>query len=181
MNSDERYNQWSLVLNNPLENPSGLSCKKVLDSLNGIFPFIAIIKHDEDYNDDGTKKTEHFHLILETKRVRKSTLIKQLSKLLNLPENCISSKEIINFRKAVRYITHIDYEDKTLYPMWMVYTNDQKYLDSFFTEKIENLCVEKLIEVVKAERTTSKILMKIGMEEYKKWATIIRDLQKELI
>lgn len=180
-NNEDRYSQWSLVINNPLDNSSGLSCKSILETLNGIYPFIAVIYHDDDIKDDGTPKTPHYHLILESKRTRKSTLIKSLSKVLNIPENCISSKEIINFRKAVRYITHIDYEDKTFYPMWLIETNDKVYLDSFFKEQVTNVCAEKLIEVVRQERTTSKIILKIGLEEYKKWAIVIRDLQKELL
>lgn len=181
MSNDDRASQWSLVLNNPLENPSGLSCKMILDNLNGIYPFIAVIYHNEDINEDGTPKTPHYHLIIESKRMRKETLLKQLSKILNIPLNCISTKEIINFRKAVRYITHIDYEDKTFYPMWNIYTNDKIYCDSFFREQIENICEEKLIEIVRVERTTSKILLKIGKENYKKYSQIIRDLQKDLI
>ena len=181
MANDDRSNQWSLVLNNPLDNPSGLSCKMILENLNGLYPFIAVIYHDEDINDDGTQKTPHYHLILETKRIRKDTLLKQLSQILNLPLNCISSKEIINFRKAVRYITHIDYEDKTFYPMWQIHTNDKIYCESFFRETLENVCEEKLIEIVRIERTTAKILLKIGKDNYKKYAQIIRDLQRELI
>ena len=179
--SENKSTQWSLVLNNPLENSSGLSCKKILQTLNGIYPFIAVILHDQDINDDGQLKTAHFHLILESKRTRKSTLLKQISDLLDLPLNCISCKEIINWRKAVRYITHIDYEDKTYYLPSDIYTNDRIYLDSFFASREENICEEKLIEIVRYEKTTAKILLKIGMENYKKYAQIIRDLQRNIV
>lgn len=178
---DDRSSQWSLVLDNPVDNPTLLSCDYILSELRGIYNFVAVILHDDDYNEKGVKERNHYHVIIEGKRTRKETLIKQVGKILKIPTNVISSREVINFRKAVRYITHCDYEDKTLYLPTDIKTNDHTYLMSFFSAKVENICEEKIIQIVREKKTTSRILLEIGYSEYKKWNQIIRDLQKEII
>ena len=174
----DRATEWSIVINNPINTPMGLSIKKLFNTLKSIYQFVAIIEHDQDLNDDGTPKTNHFHTVITTKRMRKGTLLNDLTELLEIPPNCISINRVKSMRSALRYLIHMDDDDKTQYAPFMVLTNNENYYNSALIERIELITPENLIEIVDKYVTTRQILLKIGLENYKKWALVIRDLQK---
>lgn len=170
-----------VVLNKPLDNPNVFALPTIYGHLKSVYPFVACIIHDKDEDDNGNLKTIHIHAVLKTNRMRKATLINDLTELLGLPEQCISAEKIGKFRRAIRYLIHMDDGDKTDYLPFDILTNDQHIVDNCFVNQIEEVTEEDLINVVRYEKTTSKILIKIGKENYKKWASIIHDLQKELL
>lgn len=174
----DRATEWSIVINKPTDTSVGLSLKKLFNTLKSVYQFVAIIEHDQDVNDDGTPKTKHYHTVITTKRMRKGTLLNDLTELLDIPSNCISIDRVKSMRGALRYLIHMDDDDKTQYAPFMVLTNNESYYNSALIERIELITPENLIEIVDKYVTTRQILLHIGLENYKKWAMIIRDLQK---
>lgn len=72
------------------------------------FKYYAYIKHlPED-----EEKSEHYHAFLH---LDSATTISAISKRLGLPENYIQNVKSV--RSACRYLTHIDYEEKTQYDL----------------------------------------------------------------
>lgn len=175
---DERATEWSILLNLPPDH-SAFNLSKISKELK-IFPYFALILHDRDKNELGELKTPHIHIALKTDRTRKQSLINKLGELLDFPSECISVDKLINFRKYNRYLLHYDEESKEKYAPFEIYTNDTKYFNSLLIEREINLSEEDLIKIVKEEKTTTRILLKIGMENYKKYRFIINDLQKEI-
>jgi len=71
----------------------------------------AYILHDKDFNEKGELKKPHYHVVL---RFKNQLTVSALSKKLNLPENYIEfSKK--SYIYALRYLIHIDDEDKSQY------------------------------------------------------------------
>ena len=177
-NLDERATEWGIVINLP-PNQGAFNLSKISNELK-LFPYFALILHDRDKKENGELKTIHIHIALKTDRTRKSSLIKKLGELLDLPQECISIDKLINFRKYNRYLLHYDEETKEKYLPFEIYTNDSKYFNSLLIEREINLSEEDLIRIVGEEKTTTKILLKIGLDNYKKYRPIITDLQKEI-
>lgn len=178
---DTRAELWAIILDADVANPSAFNINNYFSLLKDEYKFVAMILHDEDLDNDKDRKTIHMHVCLETHRTRKESLINSLTELLGLPKNCISAQKCISERGYCRYLIHLDEDDKSYhYPPFLVKTNDSGYYLSFLTDRVENIYEEKLIEIVREERTTAKILLKIGLDNYRKYSKIISDLLRSM-
>lgn len=178
LQDSDRATDWSIILNKPIDDTIAFSINTIFRELKSIYKFVAMIEHDQEEKGDGALKTYHVHIYLKTHRTRKATLIKDLEDLLNLPKEVISVRAVINERKMMRYLIHID-EDAELKPHYapfQVITTDEDYYNSFLIDREEMINEEKIIRIVNEEGTPSKILLKIGKENYLKWSRIISDL-----
>lgn len=80
---------------------------------------VWIINHDKDINEHGEIVEKHTHILLDYSTPRK---IQTISNLLGVADNFI---EIVRNKKGVlRYLTHIDDDDKYKYSVDEVFTND---------------------------------------------------------
>lgn len=70
----------------------------------------AYITHNQDTKEDGSLKKEHVHFLLH---LDNASTIKALSKKTGVPEQFLQN--VRNERSVVRYLTHIDDEDKFQY------------------------------------------------------------------
>lgn len=97
------------------------------------FDEFGYITHNNDINEDGTLKKEHIHWVGRLKNPRYA---KTISKKLGLNYNDI---EIVdNWKQMVRYLTHIDYEDKAQYNVGDIQGTIQDLLQYFTTmEEVE--------------------------------------------
>lgn len=95
------------------------NCSEVLIKAQQFFEYWAYILHDKDKNDDGTPKKPHYHFYgkYEDKRLTLAGIAYQLG----CPENAI--EYVKTWKGAIRYLTHIDYPDKTPYPLESVFSN----------------------------------------------------------
>lgn len=78
----------------------------------------AFIKHDLDVNEDGTIKKEHYHLYIKCGARRTlNSVSMHFGVAENLVEYCSSQFA------SIRYMTHIDYDDKWQYSQTSITTN----------------------------------------------------------
>ena len=84
---------------------------------------VYLINHDKDFNEQGELAETHTHIYLEYTNPRKITTV---ANLLEVETNFI---EIIRNKKGyLRYLTHMDEQDKHRYDASDVYTNhNQSY------------------------------------------------------
>ena len=84
---------------------------------------VYLINHDKDFNEQGELVETHTHIYLEYANPRKITTV---ANLLGVETNFI---EVIRNKKGyLRYLTHMDEEDKHRYQADEVYTNhNQSY------------------------------------------------------
>lgn len=177
----ERANIWQIVFNKPIDNPNSLEYGTLFKQLKSAFLFVAMIAHERDIDDKGKLKTYHIHAVIKTTRIRKQTLLNDLRELTSLPENCIGIEKVVNERSMLRYLIHLDEDSdkKPHYPPFLVDTTDEEYYNDMLIERELNLTPEKLIRIVRDEKTSARILLKIGADNYKKYKGIINDLQRE--
>lgn len=177
---DDRSTIWAVVLNKPVED-TGFNVYEIYKKLK-IYDYVACCLHDQDTK-NGVLETIHIQIALKTTRKRKETLINELGELLGFSKEVISIEKCTNWRRLNRYIIHYDEEEEGQhhYTPLDVYTNDMHYFQSFLIDRVDNLCEEDLINIVNEHKTSSKILERIGIENYKKYQFIIRDLQKEIL
>jgi PII-like signaling protein len=84
---------------------------------------VYLINHDKDFNEQGELAETHTHIYLEYTNPRKITTV---ANLLEVETNFI---EVIRNKKGyLRYLTHMDEQDKYIYDASEVYTNhNQSY------------------------------------------------------
>jgi hypothetical protein len=84
---------------------------------------VYLINHDKDFNEQGEIAETHTHIYLEYTNPRKITTV---ANLLEVETNFI---EVIRNKKGyLRYLTHMDEQDKYIYDASEVYTNhNQSY------------------------------------------------------
>lgn len=84
---------------------------------------VYLINHDKDFNEQGELVETHTHIYLEYTNPRKITTV---ANLLEVETNFI---EVIRNKKGyLRYLTHMDEQDKHIYQAHEVYTNhNQSY------------------------------------------------------
>lgn len=79
---------------------------------------VYLINHDKDFNEQGELVEAHTHIYLEYTNPRKITTV---ANLLEVESNFI---EVVRNKKGyLRYLTHMDEEDKYRYEASEVYTN----------------------------------------------------------
>jgi hypothetical protein len=79
--------------------------KQILESKKSIDKF-AYIKHDKDFNVDGTIKKAHFHIIIATKQSTPLSIL-SVAKWLKVPMNLVDIPKGKNaFIQCVQYLTH---------------------------------------------------------------------------
>ena len=139
------------------------------------------ILHDRDVKENGELKTPHFHLVLwfKFKSCYKQYVIDYLSQLLNCSPEIISVEPMRDLTISLRYLTHIDDEEKYQYSDDEVKTNSSIiYYRSILGNK---LTAEYLVECLKFTNFNKVLLIDtfITLQEYKQFREVIDDLINE--
>lgn len=80
----------------------------------------AYILHDCDLNADGTVKKPHYHLVANFTNARS---IKSLANQIGIPPNYIKCRRKYTWKKAVRYLAHLDQPKKARYDPGLITAN----------------------------------------------------------
>lgn len=108
--SEEKNNKrslyWTFILY-PESAPS--DWREILNTMG--LSYIVSPLHDADFNPDGTKKKEHYHITLVFGSVKAYHQVKEITDKLNCPIPQI----VHNMRGVVRYKAHLDNPEKAQY------------------------------------------------------------------
>lgn len=188
MATDVRSKRFVVVINRPFDYEDENGNKKEgyipfdVDSLssmlNVLYSFYACILHDSDINaDTGELKTEHFHIVLERQSLaRYTTIINELSKWTGFPSNCISVDYCQLLNKSIRYLTHIDDEDKYQYSDLDVRTNRQEYVDNALKHLIDFIDFDYIASIVYQYEELPLIIKHLGIDIYNKYWRVVNSL-----
>lgn len=107
----------------------------------------AIIYHNQDTFDDGTKKECHYHCQLYTEDAK---TISAWSKIISIEENYI--QEIKSKKKAIQYLIHLNNKEKYQYNKDDIISNFD--IDIYFKDKNEGLQIKEIIEYIESVKFT---------------------------
>lgn len=125
----------------------------VLRNGHNYFVEFAWIEHDKDVDEDGVLKKPHIHWL---GRKKNGTTISYVSDIMELQTYEV---EIIkNWKGAVRYLTHVDYEDKYQYDISEI-NGSIIELPSYFEMMGEGDAVLKMLEQRESGMSYKKILI----------------------
>lgn len=140
------------------------------------------ILHDKDLNNQNELKTAHYHLCIIFKDCSKLSpkgfisLFKEYIDIL-MPDNLIEVKRIYNERASIRYLIHLDNQDKFKYWVADIFTNNNQLLNIYINA---DTMLDYLIYCIKASNGNYIDLIRlIGIEFYNKYRYIINDIWKE--
>lgn len=105
-NSNKRARHWTFIVY-PESAPQGWIDKLSDEGLLGCISPL----HDKDINPDGTKKKEHYHVLLTFSGMKSFNQIKQITQSINSPIPQI----VHGVKGLIRYFTHEDNPEKVHY------------------------------------------------------------------
>lgn len=139
---EKKYRVFSGVL---YPDSTSYDCSLVLSEIASRFKEWAYILHNDDYNDDGSKKKDHYHWI--GKGDPRS--LGAVSRFLGIPEHDIEIGK--SFTLLIQYLIHQNDQSKTQYEPFEVSSNIAD-INKFFRRIPEGQIVADLC-VVKRERS----------------------------
>lgn len=173
---------WHLVIMQENENGT-LNIEKLEKYINIYCSYYFIILHDKDTNEHGEIKKPHYHIVMKTrKRITLGGLLRDLSELLNINKTSISARETINEIASIRYLLHLDYDEKHQYAPFEILTKRHDILKNALDGKeiTQELTAQLLIEIIKENKNKLKIMEKIGLNNYQKYRGTILDIINQL-
>lgn len=182
MSSAKQTREWHLVIMQETETGK-LSIEELEKSINIYASYYFIILHDKDTSEEGEIKKEHYHIVMKTrKRITLGGLLKEMSALLRINITAINAKETINEVASIRYLLHLDQEEKHKYAPFEILTKRQDILKSALEGKeiAEELTAQLLIEIIKTNKNKLKIMEAIGLANYTRYRGAVIDIIGEL-
>jgi hypothetical protein len=173
---------WHLVIMKETENGT-IDIKELEKAINIYCSYYFIILHEKDTNEHGEVKKPHFHIVMKTrKRITLGGLLRDLSELLKIDKTVISARETINEIASIRYLLHLDYQDKHQYAPYEILTKRHDILKTALDGKeiAQELTAQLLIEIIKENKNKLKIMEKIGLNNYQKYRGAIIDIINQL-
>lgn len=158
-----------------------LSCETRNGTLEGIGSKLALlgkyalIVHDKDTKGDGTPKTAHIHIVLNSdKGASSNTWIKSVSEAFGgIVKEAISMEPIRSNTAALRYLIHADNLEKTQYDKTAIVTNMGTAVESALNQ--HEITLEGLLNCASA----SEYFAYVGKDNYSKYRSAWKDLQEE--
>lgn len=142
-----------LLKNLYVEHLSSEYIKSVLDNAlnNNVISFYAFICHNKDINSNGQMKKPHYHLIIEWIYTKSHHInidivdyFKDKLYINNLNQAQCESCRSIN--KSIRYLTHKDNLEKTIYDDSDIVTSDFDYYFSLCEKQIKRSDTDLVVE-----------------------------------
>lgn len=156
-----------------------IDIKELEKAINIYASYYFIILHDKDTNEHGEIKKPHFHIVMKTrKRITLGGLLRELSELLKIDKTVISARETINETASIRYLLHLDYQDKHQYAPSEILTKRHDILKNALDGKeiAQELTATLLIEIIKESKNKLKIMERIGLNNYTRYRGAIIDI-----
>lgn len=156
-----------------------IDIKELEKAINIYASYYFIILHDKDTNEHGEIKKPHFHIVMKTrKRITLGGLLRELSELLKIDKTVISARKTINETASIRYLLHLDYQDKHQYAPSEILTKRHDILKNALDGKeiAQELTATLLIEIIKESKNKLKIMERIGLNNYTRYRGAIIDI-----
>ena len=179
----QRSNAFTIVLNDDFD---GLILKDVRNVFHRIMVaslpivFVACILHDRDTDEYNHVKINHYHIVLTlSSSIRIGTIINSLLDIFNgLRENMISIDKCTSVSAQTRYLIHLDDYDKFQYDESDIVTNNSSQVRYYLKEITKINDVNDLIAVVEQYKNLRELIRVLGIENYKKYRFVIKDLRE---
>ena len=180
---------WAGVINFP-ENDS-LAVDRIptaFESLADIAQFrFALIVHDSDTREDGSKKIIHMHfLIWDTLATTKSGMLSFLATQLHLDEKLISLEPSYRDSMSVCYLVHKYNPEKFQYLPSSIVTNCRAKIDNLLNVSVvqednhAKLSDKQVVQLIKDNISFSGLVELLGVVEANKWRHAYRLIKQDL-
>lgn len=140
------------------------------------------ILHNRDVDEEGEPKHLHWHLVIKMKRSRriKNAVIKGVAKALGINKDRVHVLISYDLEADLRYLCHLDDEDKYLYLVDEVITSDEKTWFLACQGSLNQLTMERLESAYElGGGTLIGIMRQIGIRLYRLNAVVIHDYVNE--
>ena len=184
--NNQKFKYWGLILNAPNEkatNPSEISdffttAVSSIQNYNKVLFFASKI-HDKDILEDGTPKTIHLHIMLETyETYTQLQALKEFSNALNVDKKLISLKGSNNLYLLVQYLTHKNDQNKAQYNFSEILTNNSEYLEELYnTEYVDR--ETQLKDALRNAITIDDFIDRVGVMDANKLKGLFKELKIE--
>lgn len=179
-NASKRYHTFEIILYK-----DNLIHITLIDYIRSHFKY-ALILHNKDLKDDNTPKKEHYHVLIYYENAKTESAVRRFFSDNQLIDNVTLINYKNDLKAAVRYLIHIENNDKAQYQKEDIESNFE--IDSYFNNLISNetLDITYIISIIRSyEEPITKHFMFDEILNNNLWATyrrnysIIKDLIEE--
>lgn len=172
MNLELKRNKFHLIIGADYVND-------YISKIEGLSAFgcqYVTILHDCDTDALGVLKNKHYHLICKLNdRIRASTFLNKISKLLECNAVNIQIDECYDYIACIQYLIHLNNSDKYQYDINQLVTNiDFEIIKSYMITKCTyELSAELLLQYVNSGMSKTDLLKTIGLSKFNCYYRVI--------
>ena len=143
--------------------------------------FCAVILHTKDWLEEENRfKHPHYHVVITFGgSYRVQTIINWLSELFHANINQIGCEKCNSVSMQVRYLIHLDDFDKYQYKEYEIETNNKDVVHRYMMEIKKIVDVNDLFVIMNEYKNLKELIRVIGLENYRKYRSVILDVRKE--
>lgn len=149
------------------------------------FNFYAFILHDCDVDSNGNQKTKHYHLVCRfPEHIKRNVIINLISSFFLVDKCLISVLPCSDMIHSIRYLCHLDDNNKFRYPLVDVVTSDKQVVSDCFSNNINASSllsykvfdINYLIDVCKASKSILEVYRTLGLQRTNQYKTLISNI-----
>lgn len=135
------------------------------------------ILHYADVNEKKEVERLHWHIVLEYYTRKTWTgVLDDLAEFLLISKERISVDYCKSKVLAVRYLLHLDDPEKANYLPSDVITNDYPFFVEALSRPMDELTIDDIIDIVSSSVNEIECMKRIGLKNYARYRTAIRDI-----
>lgn len=146
------------------------------------FDFYAFIKHCNDVDEEGNKKTPHYHLIVNCNQAySKNTILNCIASGLECNRDIISVRKMRSLILSVQYLIHKNDKTKFQYSVLDIWSNDiEEVMNIISDDKSKyDFDIKYLIDLCNNCSNLTAVYSVLGLTRSKQYRSLIVDLWKD--
>lgn len=141
----------------------------------------AFIEHEKDIDKDtGEIEKVHYHIVMNSqfKEKRLSTHLNDLVNFFGFKNEIgISIEKYVDYAKALQYLTHQNFPEKTPHDKSEIITNIEKSeFDSLMDTNTQVVSFDYVLTICKNSANIIDVIRALGIKRYHKYRATIRDI-----
>lgn len=180
-----KFNYFGIVLNAPKEKATHEQASDFFNATLSALKnynkckFFASAIHDQDKHEDGTAKTIHCHIELETfEKMTNLGALRDFCNATGVDKGLVSINGSNNLFLLVQYLTHKNDQDKHQYDYDVIKTNNAELCANLYNADYESKD-DQLMRALREANTINDFMQIVGPSDANKYRGLFKDMKIE--
>lgn len=173
-----------LIQKEDRENNEIISHKDIEEYLkkSDFIDYCAYILHNKDTDENGVRKTHHFHIVIRCfNAYAKETILNDVCKHLVKNRNIVSVRALNDLTQSVCYLVHRDNKEKHKYDYQELFSNNVSLTEEMLNApcSVNEPTIQDIIMLCAKSHTIKEVYISLGLKNAKLYRNVIKDLFEE--